>query len=238
MLAVAMPLPVLQAQQRSPAPYLTMLDDPSMTIKQAAADTLGLLGASGVAALITRLQSDDQNVRYWAAVALGRVGPAAAEAAPALAHALFTSERSVRTRAAAALGQVGQAAVPVLVPALADTATQFWAALTLSRLGPHLRPVVPDLINALDAGSPIARAEVALALGEVGEPIPGAVPGLIRLLAVGDPWLTTRAAIVLGHMGPEARAAIPALEALAHDANPDVRARAAESLAAIREVKE
>lgn len=228
----------LQAQDAAITRWLAALDGPGNATRQAAVDSLAAAGAPAVPLLVARLADSLQDRRYWAAIALGRLGPEAAGAVPALVTALTTSERSVRTRAAAALGAIGAPAVAPLLTALADSATQFWAAMALSRLGPHLEPALPALVRAIGTGDAVARAEAVLAVGEWGRPVPAAIPPMIAALAVADPWLRTRVAIVLPQMGPDARAALPALEALLDDANPDVRARAAEAIRAIREPRE
>jgi len=238
MMALLLSAGALSAQQRDAERWAALLDNPSNTIRQAAVDSLGRAGAAAVPPLVLRLTDSVQDRRYWAAVALTRVGPAGSEAVPALITALLGSDRAVRTRAAAALGAIGASSVLPLTRVVADSATQFWGAMALSRLGPHLEPALPALVTALDHGDAVARAEVILAIGEWGRPVPAAIPGMVRALAIADPWLRTRAAIILPQMGADARAALPALQALLGDPNPDVRARAAEAIAAIREPRE
>ena len=60
-------------------------------------------------ALITALGDADEGVRRSAAEALGRIGPAAAEAVPALITALGDADAEVRRSAAEALGRIGPA---------------------------------------------------------------------------------------------------------------------------------
>ena len=82
------------------------------------------------------LADENLNVRYWAASALGHIGPEAAEAVPALVGALRTSfpgrglqgpdryYADARAVCAQALGRIGpgaRAALPALREALADT---------------------------------------------------------------------------------------------------------------------
>jgi HEAT repeat protein len=67
--------------------------------------------------LIGLLASPRPVVRQQAALALGKIGPGAAEAVSALTAALDDSEWSVRRQAALALGDIGAASCPAL-PAL------------------------------------------------------------------------------------------------------------------------
>lgn len=66
---------------------------------------------------LTAALAADCRVRWAAADALGKIGPAAAEAVPALTAALTDADWDVRRAAADALGRIGPEAAEV-VPAL------------------------------------------------------------------------------------------------------------------------
>lgn len=63
-----------------------------------------------VSVLVEALQDLDVEVRKKAALALGRIGPQAADAVPSLVRALQDQSLAVRRRAALALGDIGVAA--------------------------------------------------------------------------------------------------------------------------------
>lgn len=62
--------------------------------------------------LVTTLQDNDPNMRYWAAESLGHYGPAAKSAVPELAATLQDDSKMVRMGAAYALAEIGPAAEP------------------------------------------------------------------------------------------------------------------------------
>src|SRR5436305_2014104 len=69
----------------------------------------------------TLKESEDPNMRYWAADALGKFGHAAEPAVPDLISALNDQSKMVRMGAAYALGEVGAAeALPALQTAGKD----------------------------------------------------------------------------------------------------------------------
>ena len=59
------------------------------------------------------LKEKDERMRYLAAFALGKIGPAAKEAVPALIAALKDKVSNVRSFAARALSKIGPATVPI-----------------------------------------------------------------------------------------------------------------------------
>ncbi len=78
------------------------------------------LNARRLKYLIAGLSSPNAEDRESAANALGRIGPAAADAVPALTAAQNDERHQVRSRAAIALGRIGPAAAAA-VPALTET---------------------------------------------------------------------------------------------------------------------
>ena len=93
-------------------------------------------------------RTDSPDVRGFAAMALGGLGPAAQDAVPALVPLLKDPKASVRRAAASALGGLGPAAqdaVPALVPLLNDPEAdvQWAAAVALDQIGPRPRTPSP-----------------------------------------------------------------------------------------------
>ena len=148
-----------------------------------------------------------------AARALGRIGPAAAEAVPALIPLTALGDS-----AAEALSKIEPAAVPALVATLAspDRDLQPLAARALGRIGPAAAEAVPVLVAALEDFNRALRLSVAEALGEIGPAAAGAVPALVAALTSSGPDLQSLEAEALGRIGPAAAEAVPALVARPH----------------------
>lgn len=103
--------------RRSLRPYYEWSDS------EAAADSLGRMGAAAVPNLITALQDPNPSVRALAARVLARIGPEAVIAVPALTQLLEDSDADVRRAATRALGQIGPGAaesVPELIRLLEE----------------------------------------------------------------------------------------------------------------------
>jgi HEAT repeat protein len=102
---------------------------------------LSHLGGAAVPALLRATADPDAGVREAAIHALGRIGPAAADAVETLAALLSDASGAVRWIAAWALCQVGPSAAAVadrLADALADESARLAAAEALAGLGIHL----------------------------------------------------------------------------------------------------
>ena len=125
------------------------------TDREAATFLLGDCGPTAVPALEKALADPDAAVRYYAAAALGRLGPEAKAAVPALIKLLADADANVRWRAARALGDIGpeaKSAVPALVKALADpdADVRYCAAWALGDIGPAAKAAVPALKKVLE----------------------------------------------------------------------------------------
>lgn len=107
----------MQAKEATPAvaKLLARLRDDHPLVRQAAADLLGTLQASEAVEPLSTLLTDAQlDVRRSAAVALGKIGPAASKASEALGKALSDPDEDVRLAATVALGQIGPRARPAV----------------------------------------------------------------------------------------------------------------------------
>lgn len=187
--------------------------------------------------LIESLENGDEEVRSWAAEALGAIGPGAREAIPALIEALQCEDEDLRRACIGALSAIGPEAVPALVEALEDedgSEEVRWAvAVALADIGPQASAAVPALIERLESSweAEEVRSSAARALGAIGAGASAAVPALIETLKDED--LRLIAAEALGAIGPEARQAIPALIETLQDPVETVRSDAAKALTAI-----
>jgi len=136
------------------------LQSPNPGLRGQAAMELGEMGGAArdavkpLAALL--LADDDLNVRYWAASALGAIGPEAAEGVPALVAALRTTfpgrglkgpqryyadGRAVAAKALGLIGPAARSAAPALRDALRDTDSS-------------VRDAAATALKQIEAGSP------------------------------------------------------------------------------------
>jgi CubicO group peptidase (beta-lactamase class C family) len=118
------------------------LSDEDAYVQGKAAEALSRIGRPAVGPLATALRSVNPDVRWCAAIALGRLGAEASEAVPALTEALADAEANVRWCSAVALGTAGpraKDAVPVLLALLNDTDedVRFGASVALARIAPE-----------------------------------------------------------------------------------------------------
>src|SRR5262249_36594949 len=80
-------------------------------------------GKEAVPELVKALQEEDSNARFYAAWALGRIGPEAAEAVPALLEARANIDGDIRRKVIFALGRIkppAELAVPMLIETFKD----------------------------------------------------------------------------------------------------------------------
>jgi HEAT repeat protein len=134
------------------------------------------------------LRDEDFHVRMSAALALGKIGPAAEKAVPALVQAL-TDEGRIRVKAASALMKVSPdhpKALPVILAALGDKKSDVRtsAALALTELDQLPDQLVPQLTKGLgDRDDYGVRQHCAISLGKIGPTAAESVPALLGLLA-------------------------------------------------------
>jgi len=95
----------------------------------------GSRSSAAVQALAEALADADPRVRFMAAAALGRIGPAAEAAVPDLLAAL--DDGAAGNEAAESLVRIGKAAVPALLEMMktGDEKVRAQAATTLTRIG-------------------------------------------------------------------------------------------------------
>jgi CubicO group peptidase (beta-lactamase class C family) len=160
------------------------------------------LTATAVPGLIKALGDPQAGVREAAALALGKIGPAAADAIPALVRALADNDPYVAGRASAALGKIGPAAVPPLTRALDDSnaSVRFSTAIALSNI-PGVAPL-PALRHALSDPDPRVRWTAVLAMGSRGPSAGAAVPALVGLLSDRDEDVRIGAVAALERISP------------------------------------
>jgi HEAT repeat protein len=169
---------------------LPLLCDRDEFVRREAAYALGLTRSpTGVAALAAAVETDKKpSVRGAAAVALGRIGDAAA--APVLAGALAR-----RLTATGFFNRLRRKKVEE------DEFVRRSAAISLGQIAS--RESVPALVEALsDVRAPgDVRRECARALGIIGDP--SAVPALRSVLSAQDPYLARIAFEALRKIDPQ-----------------------------------
>jgi HEAT repeat protein len=167
-----------------------------------------------IAKVIEEVQKARGTTRTSAVEYLAKFGRYAAPAVPALQALLQEEANIVQTD-------------PVLK--LVPNSPNQWAALeTLAVIGPAAEPVVPAIVERLNATDDFGAAESLRTLGPV------AVPGLITGLS--NPYANTRCrcARILGEIGAASRSAEPALERATKDPVAGVRGEAAAALKRLR----
>jgi len=111
-------------------------------------------GLKALPALMTGLKDPDAAIRYWGAVGVGNIGPAARKAESAIRMALYDESSVVRTAAARALCRLGQPkdALPVLVKELnvGEQWERLHAAIVLDEIDEMASPVVASMHKALE----------------------------------------------------------------------------------------
>lgn len=168
--------------------FIAALSDPDPSHRGDAAIAIAAIGKDGAEAvpqLESLLTSKDSppGLRYAAAYALGRIGPAAKSAASALATLASSTDELMATVAT-------------------------WASLKIEPGNTALfQSAVPLLRKALRGGEELARLEAAVALGDIGSAAGEAVP-LLELVAEEDPAPSVRAAA--GRALEQIRAGLPA----------------------------
>ena len=138
-----------------------------------------------VATLESALATTRPAVRTQAALALGRIGPAAAAVAPRLIGLLKEADETVRCQAAQALGEVGGddgATVAALVELLQDASApvKVSAARALGALRTAAAPAVPALVPLLQDREESVRTAAAEAIAQVGPLDQAATDALVR----------------------------------------------------------
>lgn len=178
------------------------------------------------------MQDELPDVRMYAVMALGRVGPAAAEDVPAMLALLDDGSTLVRGTAANALGEVGEAALPAIGEALRASdgeraASLLWALRLIGT------PALPTLRAALEHPSPTLRVQAALKLWELDQPTAPSVAVLIAALEGQDDDAIRLAARGLARMGTAGAAARPVLERMRDHEDEVVRSAVRSALARI-----
>lgn len=195
------------ADRRAVEPLMAaLLYDEDAKVRRYSAWALGILGGKrAIHPLIRAFADPDARVRWDAAVALEKIGPAAIEP---LIMALYYGGPEMRIGAISALAWMRHpTAARMLVTALRDknSKVRTRAALALGWLGD--RRAVAPLIRVLKDHRPEVRMQAALALGWIGDE--EAIDALVRLMGEPHDWVPVAAVDALSHINhPRAREAL------------------------------
>ena len=143
------------------------------------------------------------------------------ELANEFADLLSDPDPNVGLSGGAALIRLGATALEPLRGRLSDPVLRGPVLEILAAMGPTAKPVVDDVIKALEDSDPIIRGEAAVTIATIGPDAAAAVPTLLKILSSGETAADGRysAAYALGRIGPAAHSAAETLRSLT--ASPD-----------------
>jgi HEAT repeat protein len=201
------------------------LDDDSFRVSLAAQKALEQIGSAAVKPLLTALQDHREQVRRYAAWALGNIGDQ--RAIEPLTAALKDATWSVRNAAATALDSLHWQPADEAQRALLAVAREKWTE-NIQEIIKMGDAAVEPLMNVLK-GDRWHGDDAIKALGEIGDA--SAVMQLVAELKAYHNWDREAAAVALGTIG-DTRAIKPLVAALC-DNNDEVRQAVAEALGKI-----
>lgn len=168
-------------------PALTkLLKADNAEVRAHAAETLGSIGEAAkpaARALAGLVRDDEEIVRREAIEALQSIQPGPRVMLPILSDLLADPNPVVRSRIMAALADRGADAMRLLVPALDNEETAYFACLVISEIGPGAKEAVPALLKLLDSENQGLQREAIMALAAIG---PAAEPAVDKLSAFAD----------------------------------------------------
>lgn len=192
-----------------------LLKSSAAEVRAHAAETLGAIGpaaksaAAGLAGVAAA--DNDPMVRREAVEALASIRPGPKVMLPILAQLLKDPDPAVRARVLGAVAERGAEAKELLLEALQNKETAYWACLVVSELGPKIAEAVPALTQLLGSEDDAVQREAALALAAIGE---AAAPAAPKLETMIDDPLDSLAAIYalasIGKVSPEAKSKLVA----------------------------
>jgi HEAT repeat protein len=219
---------------------LCMLDRDTSLIELGVQELIGM-GVSvehrSIHDLIAIAREPDGNLdrRRRAFIALGKFGPAAAEAIPDVADVIRAWEKphrrspdvealSLSVAATETLQKIDLEGNPNAVAGLAslleaeDATTRLSVANALERLGPRARTAAPALIKALRSHDPWPQQRLVTVLRAIGDrELRAALPALLANLDEGDLMVRVNAACAIGLLGADAKDAVPKIVRLIWD---------------------
>jgi HEAT repeat protein len=151
--------------QRAIEPLIRQLSDTDRFVKSRVAHALGMIGAPAVHPLIKTLREGDGNLRWGAAIALGRIkDPLAVEP---LIRALADKYENVRAEAAASLAEIGKPAIAPLIWFLeySEGGMRHEVMNALGEL--HANDAIEPLVQMLEKADEQERCAIAATLDAI-----------------------------------------------------------------------
>lgn len=190
---------------------------------------IGLEATPAIPALGRMLRSRQDEFRWDAAAALGRIGTNSLDV---LTEALRDANPNIRCAAIDGLAQLGAGAlpaIPALIEALKDQteAVRNAAIACLGRIGPS---AAPSLAEAIERERGLARQGAAKALMSLGASRRVVAPALLQMIRDEDPAAREQAIATLAAIHAYEEPAVKALAAALRDPVPEVRRAAAKGL--------
>ena len=170
------------SEEKSIIDIINKFSDEDPFVNGEAIDELVKLDNKAVDYLIESLEDENDNVRWCAAIALGKIAPEGERAIPFLTQALKDSNSNVRWCSAIALGQFNQAAehaIPELQKLLNDDDQDVrWASyIAIRKIDPDFvfkSPSLSDIVSIIDSLAPLLMNDlhvpgISIALIKNGE---------------------------------------------------------------------
>jgi HEAT repeat protein len=176
------------------------------------------LYANAVESLSATMTHSDPRVRRAAMRTLRCLNPAPQQLAALLSSQLSDGDPSVVMPALHTLADLDAEAVPVLIEALKNPKSRYWATLALTEIGPEAAPAVETLATLAAEGEIEERMQALLALAAIGEKAAPAASVMAKTLDSDDNSLRFAAAFALGSVRSTDADAV--LEKAAGDSDP------------------
>ncbi|MGO9201311.1 MAG: HEAT repeat domain-containing protein [Limisphaerales bacterium] len=163
---------------------------------------------------------------YWAARALGEIGPAASAAVPSLA-------RMTNEAAAVALIEINQGSFQLFFERLKDTsAVGKWCgtAEEVGHLGANADPAIPLLLAGFQHTNDRILSLAARTVGKLHRRPDLCLGPLVSLLNSTNSHLRRHVLVALGAFGPAAKPVAPEIALWLNDRDPWVRTEATNAL--------
>lgn len=170
------------------------------------------------AALAKTMVHGDPRARRAAIRGLKALNPAPDVLAPLFAKQLTDKDPSVVLPALHTLADMDELAVPVLLEALKNPQSRYWASVALAEVGEAAAAATLPLARVVEEGEIHEQIQAVLALAAIGEKAAAATPTIVKLLQSPDKAIRFPAAFSLGKI--QSKAADEPLQSVAKDADP------------------